>query len=84
MNKEGIQIGRSLNNQAVNVFNSHLISTSGAVKVTEQQHWVDAAVNNQYRISTAIKNVAPGKYTQNIWRLNDNIVLEKIVVNYAD
>lgn len=84
LNKGGIQIGVSLNNQAVSVLNSHLIPTAGAVEVTEQQHWVDAVINNQHRISTVIKNVAPGKHTLKIWRLDDNIVLEKIVVNYTD
>ena len=81
---DGIRLGVSIDNAKPGIINYHLVPTGGAIKIPEQQAWTDAVINNGHKESVLFKNISAGKHSLKIWRIDDNIILEKIEIRYTD
>ena len=81
LGSNGIQLAVSIDNHKPSIINYHLVPTSGAIKIPEQQNWTDAVINNGHKETLTFNNIAAGKHSLKIWRLDDNIILEKIEIN---
>lgn len=80
----GIRLGVSIDGGNAEIINYHLVPTSGAIKIPEQQAWTDAVINNGHKEKVIFKNVSAGKHSLKIWRIDDNIILEKIDIHYNE
>lgn len=78
----GMRLGVSIDNGKAEIINYHLVPTSGAIKIPEQQAWSDAVINNGHKQTLRFNNIAAGKHSLKIWRIDDNIILEKIEIRY--
>lgn len=78
--KGGIRIGVSLDGGAVQTLNAHLVPTAGAARTPEQKAWVEAVIHNGHSVRAAFAGVATGEHTLEIWRLDDNAILERLEV----
>lgn len=77
---EGIRLGVSIDDGKATIINYHLVPTSGAIKIPQQQAWTDAVINNGHKEEVTFANISAGKHSLKIWRMDDNLVLEKIVI----
>ncbi|MBK8188702.1 MAG: glycosyl hydrolase 115 family protein [Cellvibrio sp.] len=78
---EGIRLGVSIDDGKAAIINYHLIPTSGAIKIPQQQAWTDAVINNGHQEEVTFAKISAGKHSLKIWRMDDNIILEKIEIN---
>ncbi len=78
--EKGMRVGVSLNGGPPTVLLVHLIPTAGAVQRPEQQYWYDAVITNTYDVTTAFSVEGAGEQRLKVWRLDDNVVLEKIEI----
>jgi len=46
----------------------------------EQRNWNEAVMSNARLLRTPFPGVAPGRHVLKIWRLDDNVVLQRIVI----
>ena len=79
-NNGGIRIGVSIDDSPVKTLVYNLIPTGGTLSRPEERAWSDAVVNNRHTVSAEFTNVSKGEHTLKVWRLDENIVLEKIAV----
>jgi hypothetical protein len=59
---------------------SRLVPTAGGSSSQAQKDWVKAVSDNVYVLRTTLPGVKPGKHTIDIWRLDDNAVLQKLAL----
>lgn len=78
VDSDGLRSGVSLNGKPVQIAVANLIPTSGALHVPELQAWINAVIKNGHSVTMSLGKVASGKQTVHIWRVDENIVLEKI------
>lgn len=77
---KGIRFGLSIDDGPVKTLVSKLQPTAGGVHNPEQQAWVDAVINNGHIVDARFPQVSGGEHTLKLWRLDDNVVIEKIVI----
>jgi len=77
---EGIRLGVSIDDSKVKIVNYHLVPTSGAVKIPEQQYWSDAVISNGHTEEVIFSDISSGNHSLKIWRIDDNVILEKIEI----
>ncbi len=73
-------IGVSIDNRPVQVLKAALEATGGDQKSEAMKNWDDAVCNNVVRLSTGLGDVAAGRHTIKLWRLADNMVVQKLVL----
>ena len=78
---DGIRIGVSIDDAPMQTLTSRLVPTSGGSASPEQADWIRAVSNNVHVLRTTLPNVKAGKHSIRIWRLDDNAVLQKLVLN---
>jgi hypothetical protein len=76
----GIRFAVSLDGSAPKVVNFTLLPTSGAQNNPGQVAWAKAVINNGHQETVAFTKVPAGKHTLKVWRIDDNLVLEKIEI----
>lgn len=76
----GIRFAVSLNNSLPKIVNVTLLPTSGALNNPGQVAWSKAVINNGHKEDVVFAKVPAGKHTLNVWRIDDNLVLEKIEI----
>jgi hypothetical protein len=74
----GIRIGVSLDDGPVQTVVSHLVPTAGPARTPEQEAWSRAVIDNRHVVAAQFAQVPPGGHTLKIWRLDDNVALERI------
>ena len=74
----GIRIGVSLDDGPVQTVVSHLVPTAGHARTPEQEAWSRAVIDNRHVVAAQFEQVPPGDHTLKIWRLDDNVALERI------
>ncbi|RKE53796.1 MULTISPECIES: glycosyl hydrolase 115 family protein [unclassified Sphingomonas] len=77
---DGSRIGVSIDGGAVQVLRAVLEPTGGDTDNIAKARWADAVRDNGVRVSTGLGDVASGRHTIKIWRLDDNMVLQKLVL----
>jgi hypothetical protein len=78
---DGIRIGVSVDDSPVQTLTSQLVPTAGDSKSQAQKNWVKAVTDNVEVLRTRFPGLKPGKHTFRIWRLDDNAVLQKLVLD---
>ncbi|PTW48832.1 glycosyl hydrolase family 115 (putative glucuronidase) [Sphingomonas faeni] len=77
---DGSRIGVSIDGGAVQVLRAVLEPTGGDTDNIAKARWADAVRDNGVQLSTGLGDVASGRHTIKIWRLDDNMVLQKLVL----
>jgi hypothetical protein len=79
--KDGVRFGVSIDGGAVQTLQARLEATGGAQDTPEKQNWARAVRDNVVQLSAALGHVAAGSHTIKIWRIDDNVVLQKLVLS---
>lgn len=79
-NTEGIRLGLGLDSRDRKTLVSDLEATGGGASNPQQEAWYEAVKNGRHVPETYFDEVSSGKHILKIWRLDDNVVLEKIVI----
>ncbi|RAK57409.1 glycosyl hydrolase 115 family protein [Phenylobacterium deserti] len=77
------RIGVSIDDRPMEVLIDKLLPAPTSTTLQEQQAWNEAVQDNARMIETAFADVKPGKHVIKIWRLDDNVVVQKIVAATA-
>jgi hypothetical protein len=77
----GLRLGVSLDDGPMQALTYNLIPTPGDAKTADQALWIEAMQNNVHVVTAHFPGAAAGKHTLKVWRLTDNIVLQKIVLD---
>jgi hypothetical protein len=80
----GIRIGVSIDGGSVKTVVSDLEPTAGAARTPAQRSWSKAVIENRHVVEAEFDDVPAGRHTLQIWRLDDNAVLEAIQLVSAD
>lgn len=75
------RIGVSLGDGAIQVLQAVLEPTGGEHDSPGKQRWADAVSDNVVRLSADLGAIGAGRHTSKIWRLDDNVVLQKLVLS---
>jgi hypothetical protein len=78
---KGMRIGVSIDDGPVQVVTTYLLPTAGAASTPAQAAWVEAVKNNAHTVEARFEGVAAGRRVVKVWRLDDNVVLEKVIVD---
>ncbi|MFZ0266152.1 glycosyl hydrolase 115 family protein [Caulobacter sp.] len=78
---KGMRIGVSIDDGPVQIVTVNLVPTPGAALSPAQVAWVAAVTNNAHTVEARFENVAAGRRSVKVWRLDDNVVLEKVIVD---
>jgi hypothetical protein len=76
----GVKVGVSIDDGPVQTLTSDLIPAPNAAVSPQQKAWVKAVSDNADIVEAAFSGVSAGKHTLKIWRLDDNVVLQKLVI----
>ena len=78
--RDGSRIGVSIDGGSVQVLRAVLEPTGGGTDNPDKERWAAAVKDNIVQLSTSLGSVATGRHTIKVWRLDDNMVLEKLVL----
>lgn len=76
-----LRIGVSSGDGAVTVLEVALEPTGGSYDTAARQRWAEAVKDNAVRLSADLGPLATGRHTIKVWRLDDNVVLQKLVLS---
>jgi hypothetical protein len=77
----GIRIGVSIDDAPPWTLQADLRPTGGTEDMPAQKRWTQAVCDNAVQLSADMGSLAAGKHVVKIWRLDDNVVLEKLVLS---
>jgi Gylcosyl hydrolase family 115 C-terminal domain len=72
-------VGVSIDDGEVQVLTDRQIPAPTATTLDEQRNWNHAVMNNARGLSAHFKNVRSGAHRIKVWRLDDNVVLQRVV-----
>jgi len=75
---EGVRLGVSLDEGDVQILTSRLSATGGGATTPGQQAWYKAVKDNAQTLEHTFENVSAGPHRLKVWRLDDNLVLERV------
>lgn len=75
-----LRLGVSLDDGPMTTLTDRLVPAPTDTTTQEQRDWNQAVENNARILRTTFPNVAPGPHTLRIWRLDDNVVVQKLVL----
>jgi hypothetical protein len=76
-----VRIGVSLDDGATQVLALRLIPSPDPPKIQEQRDWEQAVIENNFVLEAKFPGLAAGKHVIKVWRIDDNALLSRIVVN---
>ncbi|RUN75937.1 hypothetical protein EJC47_13520 [Sphingomonas sp. TF3] len=76
----GARIGVSIDNRPVQILRASLEATGGDQNSEAKKRWADAVCNNVLRLSTGLGELGVGRHTIKVWRFDDNMVVQKLVL----
>jgi len=76
-----LRIGVSIDDGAMITLVDKLLPAPNAAIVQEQRDWNNAVSDNLRMLQVIIPEVSGGKHIIKVWRLDDNVVLQKIVAS---
>lgn len=77
--KATLRVGVSIDDGEVQVLQDHQIPAPTTTTMDEQRNWNQAVMRNARGLSAHFKGVQPGAHRIKIWRLDDNVVLQRVV-----
>ncbi len=76
----GLKLGVSLDGGPVQSLTFNLIPSADPAQSIEKKAWEAAVSNNAHLLTASFAGVAAGRHTIKIWRLDDDVVLQKLVI----
>jgi hypothetical protein len=76
----GLNLGVSIDDGPMQTLTVRLTPAPNAAVSPEQKAWVKGVSDNAHMMVAEFPGVAAGKHTVKIWRLDDNVVLQKLVI----
>jgi len=58
-----------------------LEATGGDQDTATKKRWADAVSDNVVRLAAELTGIDAGRHTIKVWRLDDNMVLQKLVLS---
>jgi len=80
-NNGGIRFGVSIDDGKVHQVKFNLTPTGSAMRTPGEQAWGHAVITNKQVSDISFKQISKGKHTLKIWRLDDSVILEKIIID---
>lgn len=80
---KGVRLAVALDGGPVRVLQARLEATDGASDTPAKQAWYEAVRDNVVRLSTDLGRLNAGRHTVRILRIDDNVVLERLVMTTA-
>lgn len=80
LGKGALLIGVSLDDGPMKLVDADMSPTNGTQKNDKERAWVSAAKSNNHVVSVNFRKVQKGRRTLKIWRLDDNIIFQKIEI----
>ncbi|SDA24477.1 glycosyl hydrolase 115 family protein [Sphingomonas sp. NFR15] len=77
----GSRIGVSIDDQPVQILRTSLEATGGDQDTSAKRRWAETVSDNIVRLAADLNALAVGRHTIKIWRLDDNVVLQKLVLS---
>ncbi|WOI54164.1 glycosyl hydrolase 115 family protein [Parvularcula sp. LCG005] len=77
---DGNKIGISLDDGPLQVLNLDLIPHCCGPQTQQQVDWDKAVTDNGFTLTAAFDGVSAGKHTVKLWRLDDNVIVEKLSI----
>jgi hypothetical protein len=75
-----LSLGLSLDDGPVQVLEDRLLPAPNATTTQEQRDWNKAVIENASAVSARFPAVTPGPHTLRVWRIDDNVVLQRLVL----
>jgi len=75
-----VRLGVSIDEGARQTLALRLIPSPDAPKVQEQRDWEKAVIDNDFVLEAKFPGLAAGAHRLKVWRLDDNMLLARIVV----
>jgi len=75
-----LSLGLSLDDGPVQVLEDRLTPAPNATTTQEQRDWNQAVTENMSAVTARFPSVTPGKHTLRVWRIDDNVVLQRLVL----
>ena len=79
--RDTLRFGVSLDDSPVITLIDKLRPSPSVSVYQEERDWEEAVKDNARMLSTVFADVSAGKHTIKIWRLDDNVVVQKIVAS---
>jgi hypothetical protein len=76
-------IGISLDNGPVQTLTDRLMPAPNAVTEQAQRNWTSAVINNMSSVTASFPALKAGKHIIHLWRIDDNMVVQRLVVRPA-
>jgi hypothetical protein len=76
-----LRIGISIDDRPLQTLTERLVPATGGVSSQPAQDWIKAVEDNASVLQARFANVEPGKHVIKIWRIDDNVVLQKILAS---
>jgi hypothetical protein len=80
---KALEIGLSLDDGPVQVLTDRLEPAPNATTTQEQRNWTGAVIENLSAVTARFPAVASGAHTLRIWRIDDNVVVQRLIVRVA-
>jgi hypothetical protein len=76
-----VRVGISLDEGPMHTLTDRLVPATGEVMNQERRDWSRAVEDNARVLQARFTRVAAGKHVVKIWRLDDNVVVQKLVAS---
>ena len=80
----GIRLGVAIDDRSPEILSFDLHATGGAQRTPEEKAWAKAVINNKHTLEWVAKDLSEGKHKLTLYRIDDNIVLEKLRITYLE
>jgi hypothetical protein len=76
-----LRVGLSVDERPMQTLTGRLIPAAGGESSQAARDWSKAVQDNAWVLQTRFAGMEPGKHIIKVWRLDDNVVLQKLVVS---
>ena len=80
----GIKLAVTMDDRPPQVLKLDLVPTGSAPTIPQERAWEDAVRDNRVVLSARFEALAAGKHVIRVWRLDDNAVLQRLVLDQAN
>jgi len=78
--RNGQSVGISLDDGPVQTLTDRLMPAPNAVTEQAQRNWTKAVIDNMSSVTASFPALKAGKHTIHLWRIDDNVVVQRLVV----
>jgi glycosyl hydrolase family 115 len=79
--ERALRIGVSVDEEAMRILTDRLVPAAGEPLTQEMRDWNQTVADNARMVQATFPRIAAGKHVIKIWRLDDNVVLQKVIVD---